>query len=82
MNTKDSDKGGQPVTNTDRTSQQTDMAEEENAKKTVKEDVNVKTKSGEEAKKMMKTLKTYMSAVMANRRSLGEEESIKGRSLT
>ena len=50
VNTKDSDKGGQPVTNTDRTSQQADMTEEENAKKTVEEDVNVKTKSGEEAK--------------------------------
>ena len=50
VNTKDSDKGGQPVTNTDITSQQTDMAEEEDAKKTVEEDVNVKTKSGQEAK--------------------------------
>ena len=50
VNTKDSDKGGQLVTNTDRTSPQTDMAEEENAKKTVEENVNVKTKSGQEAK--------------------------------
>ena len=50
VNTKDSDKGGQPVINTDRTSQQANMTEEENAKKTVEEDVNVKTKSGEEAK--------------------------------
>ena len=32
------------------TEQQPNMAEEENAKKTVEEDVNVKTKSGEEAK--------------------------------
>ena len=46
VNTKDSDKGGQPVTNTD----DRGMTEGENAKKTVEEDVNVKTKSGEEAK--------------------------------
>ena len=50
VNTKDSDKAGQPVTNTGRTSQQTDMAEEENAKKIVEENVNVKTKSNQEAK--------------------------------
>ena len=50
VNTKESDKGGQPVTNTDRTSPQTDIAEEENAKKTVEENVNVNTKSGQEAK--------------------------------
>ena len=50
VNTKDSDKGGQPVTNTDRTSPQNDIAEVENEKKTVEENVNVNTKSGQEAK--------------------------------
>ena len=45
VNTKNSDKGGEAVTNTDTTSQHMDMLEEENAKGTLEEDVNVNTKS-------------------------------------
>ena len=50
VNTKNSDKGGEVVTNTDTTSQHIDMLEEENAKETLEEDVNVNTKSGEQSK--------------------------------
>ena len=50
VNTKNSDKGGEAVTNTDTTSQHIDMLEEENAKETLEEDVNVNTKSGEQSK--------------------------------
>ena len=46
VNTKNSDKGGEAVTNTDTTFQDIDMPEEENAKETLKEHVNVKSKSG------------------------------------
>ena len=45
VNTKNSDKGGEAVTNTDTTFQDIDMPEEENAKETLEEDVNVKSKS-------------------------------------
>ena len=50
VNTKNSDKGGDAVTNTDTTSQHIDMLEEENAKETLEEDVNVNMKSGEQSK--------------------------------
>ena len=50
VNTKNSDKGGEAVTNTDTTSQHINMLEEENAKETLEEDVNVNTKSGEQFK--------------------------------
>ena len=50
VNTKNSDKGGETVTNTDTTSQHINMLEEENAKETLEEDVNVNTKSGEQSK--------------------------------
>ena len=50
VNTKNSDKGGEAVTNTETTSQHIDMLEEENAKETLEEDVNVNTKSGEQSK--------------------------------
>ena len=50
VNTKNSDKGGEAVTNTNTTSQHIDMLEEENAKETLEEDVNVNTKSGEQSK--------------------------------
>ena len=50
VNTKNSDKGGEAVTNINTTSQHTDMLEEENAKETLEEDVNVNTKSGEQSK--------------------------------
>ena len=45
VNTKNSDKGGEAVTNTDTALQDIDMPEEENAKETLEEDVNVKIKS-------------------------------------
>ena len=50
VNTKNSDKGGEAVTNTNTTFQHIDMLEEENAKETLEEDVNVNTKSGEQSK--------------------------------
>ena len=50
VNTKTSDKGGEAVTNTNTTFQHIDMLEEENAKETLEEDVNVNTKSGEQSK--------------------------------
>ena len=50
VNTKNSDKGGEAVTNTNTTSQHIDMLEEENAKETLEEDVNVNTKSVEQSK--------------------------------
>ena len=50
VNTTNSDKGGEAVTNTDTTSQHMDMLEEENAKETLEEDVNVNMKSGEQSK--------------------------------
>ena len=43
MHTKDSDKGGQLVTNSDKTSPETNIAEEANAKNAVEENVNVNT---------------------------------------
>ena len=50
VNTKISDKGAEAVTNTDTTFQHIDMLEQENVKETLEDDVNVKTKSGEQSK--------------------------------
>ena len=50
VNTKNSDKGAKAVTNTDTTLQHIDMLEQENVKETLEDDVNVKTKSGEQSK--------------------------------
>ena len=50
VNKKIPDKGAEAVTNTDTTFQHIDMLEQENVKETLEDDVNVKTKSGEQSK--------------------------------
>ena len=50
VKSKDSDNADKPVKNTGKRSQKTDMAAEENAKRSVEEDDNVQTKPAEETK--------------------------------
>ena len=50
VKSKDSDNADEPVKNTVKTSQKTDMTAEENGNKNVEQDENVQTKPGEESK--------------------------------